>query len=127
MTSTLHESQYKFFICRSILLRTRNVSDKRRRRNQNTHYVFSNFFSSKILPFLDNGEKYCIGGRSQMKIQHMHIACWLPKSPNTQYVIIIAFPLQQWLHEHASMLRYTYIACQVYSCSQVYNLLSNIS
>jgi len=27
--------------------------------------------------------------------------------------ILIAFPLQQWLHERASMLRYTYIACHV--------------
>jgi hypothetical protein len=25
--------------------------------------------------------------------------------------MLIAFPLQQWLHEGASMLRYTYIAC----------------
>ena len=25
----------------------------------------------------------------------------------------IAFPLQQWLHEGASLLRYTYIACLV--------------
>ena len=27
--------------------------------------------------------------------------------------VIMAFPLQQWLHERASMLRYTYIACLV--------------
>jgi hypothetical protein len=26
-------------------------------------------------------------------------------------LIIIAFPLQQWLQERASLLRYTYIAC----------------
>jgi len=25
----------------------------------------------------------------------------------------MAFPLQQWLHEHSSMLRYTYITCLV--------------
>ena len=31
----------------------------------------------------------------------MRIACWLPKATNTysQYVILIAFPRQQWLHE----------------------------
>jgi len=28
-------------------------------------------------------------------------ACWLPKA-NRAYVIFIAFPLQQWLHERAS-------------------------
>ena len=41
----------------------------------------------------------------------MRIACWIPTSTNTQYVILIAFPLQQWLHEGTSMLRYTYSAC----------------
>jgi len=30
---------------------------------------------------------------------------------NTEYVIHIVFAGQQWLHEHASVLRYTYIAC----------------
>jgi len=48
-----------------------------------------------------------------MKIWHMCIACWIPKATNThsEYVILIAFPQQQWLHERASMLRHTYIAC----------------
>jgi len=27
-------------------------------------------------------------------------------STHSEYVILIAFPLQQWLHEHTSMLRY---------------------
>jgi hypothetical protein len=31
-----------------------------------------------------------------------------------QCVIVIAFPLQQWLHERASMLLQTYIACLCY-------------
>jgi hypothetical protein len=29
------------------------------------------------------------------------------------YVILIAFPRQQWFRERASLLRYTYIACLV--------------
>ena len=33
---------------------------------------------------------------------------------HTEYVILIAFPQQQWLRERASVLRYTYIACLVY-------------
>ena len=51
-------------------------------------------------------------GRPQMTMWRMRIACWIPKATNThsQYVIIIAFPLQQWFHEIFSMLRYTYIA-----------------
>ena len=42
-------------------------------------------------------------------------ACWITKATYThsEYVILITFPLQQWLHERASMLRYTYIACLI--------------
>ena len=41
---TLHEEQYTFLIIsRSVLLRMRNVSD-RCRENQNTHFMFNNFF-----------------------------------------------------------------------------------
>ena len=47
----------------------------------------------------------------------MRIESRLPKSTNTnsEYEIIITFPQQQWLHERISMLRYTHIACLVYS------------
>ena len=47
----------------------------------------------------------------------MRIARWIPKATNThsEYVILIAFPLQQRLHELASMLCYTYIDCLVMS------------
>ena len=34
-------------ISRSFLLRTRNISDENSRENQNTHFVFNNFFSRK--------------------------------------------------------------------------------
>ena len=49
--------------------------------------------------------------RPQMTIRCMHISCCITKATNThsQYVMLIAFPLQQWLGECASMLRYTYI------------------
>jgi len=49
--------------------------------------------------------------------RRMRIAYWIDKSTDTdsEYVIIITFPLQQWLHELASLLRYTYIACPVIS------------
>jgi len=48
-----------------------------------------------------------------MTVRGMRIACWITKATNThsKYVIIIAFPLQQWLHECASMLSDTYAAC----------------
>jgi len=36
----------------------------------------------------------------------MRVACWTNKATNrhTEYVILIAFPLQQWLHDGASLL-----------------------
>jgi hypothetical protein len=34
---------------------------------------------------------------------------------NSEYVIFIAFPQEQWLHERNSVLRYKYIACYLYS------------
>ena len=50
-----------------------------------------------------------------MTIWRMRIACCILKATNTHldYVILIAFPMQQWLHKRVSMLRYAYIACLV--------------
>jgi len=46
-------------------------------------------------------------GRSQMAIWRKRFACWIPKATNThsEYVILIAFLIQQGLHERASLLR----------------------
>jgi hypothetical protein len=51
-------------------------------------------------------------GRPQMTIRRMRVACWISKATDihSQYVILNAFPLQQWLCERSSILRYTYIA-----------------
>ena len=59
-------------------------------------------------------------GRLQMTIWRIPIACWVPKATNShsKYAILIAFPLQQQLHECASMLRYTYIACVLISSAR---------
>jgi hypothetical protein len=73
-------------------------------------------------------------GRPRLKTRHMRIECRIPKVTDThththtythththththtlthtQYVILIAFPLQQRLYERASMLRYTYSTVQ---------------
>jgi hypothetical protein len=67
----------------------------------------------KIVPFIRWGN---VVQRGKPKIiWRMCIACWIPEATNTYagYVLLIAFPLQQWLHERNSMLRYTYIVCRV--------------
>jgi hypothetical protein len=94
------------------LLRMRNISDKSCRENQNTFYVQFFFFLSRAV--------YKIVWNSMVepdrpRMTMWRIACWIPQATNTnsQYVILIAFPLQQWLYERASLFRYTYIACLV--------------
>jgi hypothetical protein len=39
--------------------------------------------------------------------RRMRVACWITKATDThsEYVILIAFPLQHWLSERALMLR----------------------
>ena len=82
-----------------------------------THILWSIPLFRKSCRLWDNVDKYC---RSRLatddnKIRRMRIACWIPKATNThsEYVTIIVFPLQQWLHESTSMLHYTYIVCLV--------------
>jgi len=71
-----------------------------------THFMINNCFS-KIVPFYEIMWKNTVEPRRpQMTTWRMHIACWIPKATNTHsyYVILVDFPLQQWLHEHTSML-----------------------
>ena len=105
---TLHEDRYTFFIIsRSLLLRMRNVSDKSCTKDQNTHFIFNNFFFGprKSCSLWDEVDKCgtAVQATDRNVIQPMRIACWIPKA--TQYVIITAFPPQQWLRERSWMLR----------------------
>jgi hypothetical protein len=51
----------------------------------------------------------------QTTIWRLGIACCIPKAIDThsEHVILTDFPLQQLLHERASLLRYTYSVCLV--------------
>jgi len=87
----------------------RNVSDKSCRENQNTHFVFSNFFFENRAVYEIMWENIVQPDGPQTTIWRMRISRWVPKATNThsEYVTRIAFPLQRWLHERVSMLRYT--------------------
>jgi hypothetical protein len=54
-------------------------------------------------------------GRLLKTIWRIRISCWIPKATDThsEYVTLIALPLQQLLQERFSLLRCTYIACVV--------------
>ena len=54
--------------------------------------------------------------RPRMTVWLRRTAQCVPKATDkrSEYVMLIAFPRQKWLHELASMLRDTCIACFVY-------------
>jgi uncharacterized BrkB/YihY/UPF0761 family membrane protein len=87
----------------------RNVLDKSCRENQNTHFVFNNFFPQNGAFYETRFKNVVQLDRPQMAIWRMGFACWMTKATNTnsEYVINIAFSHPQWLHEYASMLNYT--------------------
>jgi hypothetical protein len=95
------------FLSHSILPRLRNVSNKSRTENQNTNFMFNNFFFLQNRPVYEIMWKNIVERvRPQMTIWRMRIACRTPNATNThsEYVIIIAFPQKQWLDERVSML-----------------------
>jgi len=57
-------------------------------------------------------EKYCRFGQATY-VDVAHVRCyWKPKvQTHSEYVIVIVCPLEQWLQEHASMLRYMCTVC----------------
>jgi len=56
------------------------------------------------VPFRDNVKKQGTARQATDDniTRHMRIACWITMATNTpsEYVILIAFPLGQYLHEH---------------------------
>jgi hypothetical protein len=99
---TLHDNQYTYLISRSVLPRMWNVSDKSCSEYQNAHFIFSNFFFSKIVQFMRQcGKNIVQPDGPQMTIWRRRIACWIPTATNahSEFVIRIAFPTQQWLHK----------------------------
>jgi hypothetical protein len=85
----------------------RNASDKICRENQTAHFIFNQFFSPKILFYEIMSKNMVEGGRRQLKTWRTRTACWIPKAKeaHSEYLLTIAFLLQQWLHQRALMLR----------------------
>ena len=100
-------------VFRLILPRVINMSGKSCKENK-THLIFSNVFQ-KIVPFTRYVEKTVRARQATGDniIWRMRLACCIPEATDThsEYVILITFLLQRQLHERASMLCYTYIAC----------------
>jgi hypothetical protein len=106
-------------ISRRILLWMKNVSDKSCIENETTHSEFSNIL------FLENRavcevmwKNIVQPGRPRMTIRRMRIACWITNATDThsEYVMLLAFLLQQRLHEHSPILHYSLRACLISLC-----------
>jgi hypothetical protein len=97
-------------ISRLILLGMQIVSDKSYTENQNTHFMFNDFFFFKNRAVCEIMWKNIVEpDRPQMTVWRMRIAFCVPKATNkfSEYEILIAFLLQQWLHARSSILPYT--------------------
>jgi hypothetical protein len=97
-------------ISRWILLRMRNVSNKSCRENQNTYFMFSNFFP-RVVPFMTMWE---ICAEDIEAVDNMVTArgILISKATRSQAhtpTYVVAFPRQQWFRESALVLRHTYV------------------
>jgi hypothetical protein len=96
-------------ISRRILFRMRNVSDKSCSENQRTYFIFNNFFSENRAVYEKMWKKHGTAGLATVDniIRRICFACWITKTTDThsEYVILIAFPRQEWFRERASVLR----------------------
>ena len=103
------------YICYHILL-TSSFRQKCRE-NQITYFMFCNYFR-KQCRLWDNAEKCYTAGQTtdDNRAWRMQIACSVPKVTNTcsEHVIILAFPLQQRLHECTSVFCHMYSPCLVW-------------
>jgi len=74
--------------------------------------MFNNVFFPKIVPFVRKMWKNIVKpDRPQMAIWRMRFPCRITKlkiQTHAQYLILIAFPQQQWLRERNIVVRYTF-------------------
>ena len=130
ITGTLHDVSTFLTISRSILLRMGNILDKTCGENENTHFIFRNFFR-KLHRLWHNSEKY--GGDREatydVTIWRTRVACWISKATCTYSHLHTHTAGYQYARTHrsvrntycfftgtvicerASVVHYTYIAC----------------
>jgi hypothetical protein len=96
--------------------------------NVRTHSLCSLFFFENRAVKKIMSKNMVEPSRPQMTIWRMRIAYWLPKPTNTQseYVIRIAFPFQNWLQERTSVSRSVYIASLVSKSGELFEMYSHI-
>ena len=85
--------------------------------NKNTHFTFNDFFL-KATPFMRYVKKYCSAEEitDENTLRRKHFVRCVTQATNTHldYVILIAFPIQERLRERSSILR-LYVHCHTSS------------
>ena len=87
-------------ISRWILLRMRNISYKCCRENQNTRFMFSNFFSENREVYEIMSKNEVEPKRPQMAIR-WRVACWISKATRAQAHAIARAPTFTYMRAHA--------------------------
>jgi len=95
---TLHEDLSTFMVISCwIILRIRNVSDKSFRENQNSHFIFNNFFW-KSCCLWDNVENIVELERPQITVWCMCISHWYLRLQTHTFNLIFFWPcIMNWL------------------------------
>jgi len=87
--------------------------------------MFDNFFSGNRAVYEIMWENIEEWGRPQLTIWRMRIACCITKATNahSEYMILFAFPLQQWLFERPHCYGHTHVACPVSTSNYVFSCI----
>ena len=84
----------------------RNASEISCRENSDTYFMFNNFFFRTSRRLWDNVEKYGTAGQTtENNTVHAYCIFLITKvtNINSEHVLIITFPRQQWLRERTWM------------------------
>ena len=86
----------------------RSVSEKKNVQKLKIKFHIQFFFPENRAVYEIMWKNMVEPDKTGMTIQRMRFSYWMTKVTDThsQCVILIAFPLQNWLRERASMLRY---------------------
>jgi hypothetical protein len=85
-----------------------------------THILCSVISFRKSCRLWDNGEKYCSTWQvTEDNMAHAHCMLDTYGYRHTLIICNINFPLQQWLYERASLLRYAYIVRLFVICRSI--------
>jgi len=125
ITGTLHKGRYIFWSYLAQFVEWETFQTKVVQKIK-THFLFNNFFW-KSCYLRDNVQKYCRAVRTTDDNMR-HALCMLDtlgytKKTHSEYVILIAFPRQQWSHKRASLLGDTYFGCRFKSDLLVYRII----